>query len=109
MFPYDTCVRFQRTLDLVCKLAVLIGWQYAHYLKRRQAQSGTELQLEEFWTKEVINDVVAGPVSRHERFLPPPGLLLLLIAHLPKSVRARNLACCVSDQAAVISPPKQGK
>ena len=78
MFPYDTCVRFQRTLDLVCKLAVLIGWQYAHYLKRRQAQSGTELQLEEFWTKEVINDVVAGPVSRHERSLAPPGLLLFL-------------------------------
>jgi len=73
-------------------LAVLIGWQYAHDLQRRQAKSGTELQLEEFWTTELIKDVVAGPVSRHERFLPPPGLRLLFIARLPKSVRAKNPA-----------------
>jgi hypothetical protein len=81
MFPYDTGVRFERTLDLVCKLAVLIGWQYAHDLEQRQTRSAAELQLEKFWTTELVNDVVAGPVSRHERFLPPPGLLpFLLIA-----------------------------
>jgi hypothetical protein len=82
MFPYDTCVGFATALNLVGRFAVLTGWQYADDLKKREAQSGTELQLEEFWATELVDDVVAGPVSRHERSLPPPGLLLLLIARL---------------------------
>jgi hypothetical protein len=41
-------------------------------LKRRQTQSRTELQLEKVRATEMVNDVVAGPVSRHER-TPAPG------------------------------------
>ena len=72
MLPHDARVGFERTLNLVRCFAVPTSWQDAHDLKRWQGQSGTELQLEEFWAMVLKMDVVAGPVSRHER-TPAPG------------------------------------
>jgi hypothetical protein len=80
MLPDDSGVRFESTLDLVRRFAVPISWQNAHDPKRRQAQAGAELQLEEFWAGEMKKDVVAGPVSRHERTTPAPGFRFLLVA-----------------------------
>jgi hypothetical protein len=82
MLSNDACIRFERPLYLVRRFAVLTGWQHTHDFERWQTQSGAELQLEEVWATEMINDVVAGPVSRHERYLPPPenaGFLLRLL------------------------------
>ena len=71
MLSNDAGIRFERPLYLVRRFAVLTG-QHTHDFERWQTQSGAELQLEEVWATEMINDVVAGPVSRHERYLPPP-------------------------------------
>src|SRR4051812_30076267 len=82
MLPHDARVGFERTLDLVRG--------FAHDLKTRQAQSGTERKLEEFWAAEMKNDVIAGPVSRHEQSLPPPGCSGLAVERL-LSRRAREI------------------
>ena len=72
MLSNDACIRFERPLYLVRGFAVLTGWQHTHDFERWQTQPGAELQLEEVWATEMINDVVAWSVSRHERYLPPP-------------------------------------
>jgi hypothetical protein len=90
MLPHDARIRFERALNLVGWFAALTGWQHAHDLKRWRAPSSPELELEEFWAMEMKKDVVAGPVSRHERS-PAPGLLFLFWVTRLLCRRAREI------------------
>ncbi len=69
----DSRIGFGGTSHLIGRFAVVTRWQNPDDLKsRRRCRAGTELDLQKRRAAKMEQHVVAGPVSRHERFSRPP-------------------------------------